>query len=132
MKVDIKIKDSLDKWRVEDEYSETMVRYLVHGLPPGSGFEAFLIGDLHLFLARSHPSNTVKSLKELSGWVCDCVPCEARGSKEAVDRWCKLTQEDRNKVLIAYGLQSTPWDVLKSKEPTQVALGMFPLDGEFE
>lgn len=93
------MRESADKWRVDDEYFECMVRYLVHGLNPGSFFTAVLANDFHGAMMRSHPLNTVTALKSLVGWVHDDFPAYSYGSYEKVEAWSNMPEEERRKYL---------------------------------
>lgn len=82
-------------WHVPRSYADPMVNYLVHGFNPGSCFTAILANDFHGAISRSHPNNTVESLKALTGWIYDTVPRLARGNYKAVDEWCYLKDAER-------------------------------------
>jgi hypothetical protein len=76
-----------------------MFNYLVHGWEPGSFFTAVLANDFGGAIQHSHPANTVPALKNVVGWMGECMPELARGSYQAVDEWIGLSQEQRRAVL---------------------------------
>ena len=87
------------KWDVPKDFSDSMYNYLVHGYSPGGFFTSVLANDFHSAIARSHPVNTVNSLKSLGGWILDCVPREAHGSYNNVEVWCSLPADVRITIL---------------------------------
>ena len=92
------------KWDVPKDFSDSMYNYLVHGFSPGGFFTSVLANDFHSAIARSHPVNTVNSLKSLGGWILDCVPREAHGSYNNVEVWCSLPADVRRSILEDYEL----------------------------
>ena len=92
------------KWDVPKDFSDSMYNYLVHGYSPGGFFTSVLANDFHSAIARSHPVNTVNSLKSLGGWILDCVPREAKGSYNNVEVWCSLPADVRRSILEDYEL----------------------------
>ena len=93
------IYQSFQDWRVPKDFAGPMYAYLVHAFNPGSCFTAVLANDFLGALSRSHPSNTIPSLKALAGWIRDTVPEQARGSYEAVEFWTSAGPEFRRGVL---------------------------------
>jgi hypothetical protein len=91
--------ETFKRWEVPKEVAEPMYNYLVHGFNPGSCFTAVLANDFHGAISRSHPHNTVESLKALTGWIYDTVPRLARGNYKAVDEWCYLKDAERRLIL---------------------------------
>lgn len=91
--------ETMARWSVELDHSEVMLNYLVHGFSPGSFFCAVLANDFAAAMQRSHPGNSIPSLKNLVGWILDWVPPEARGSYQAVDAWTRLSSDQRRSVL---------------------------------
>ena len=87
------------KWDVPKDFSDSMYNYLVHGYSPGGFITSVLANDFHSAIARSHPVNTVNSLKSLGGWILDCVPREAHGSYNNVEVWCSLPADVRRTIL---------------------------------
>ena len=87
------------KWDVPKDFADSMYNYLVHGFSPGGFFTSVLANDFHSAIARSHPVNTVNSLKSLGGWILDCVPREAHGSYNNVEVWCSLPADVRRTIL---------------------------------
>ena len=96
--------ETFAEWRVPNEYSTSLYNYLDYGFSPGGFFTSVLANDWHLSIMRSHPSNTIESLKAATGWIHDHVPQLARGSYDAVDYWCKLDDKARQDILIERGV----------------------------
>ena len=92
------------KWDVPKDFADSMYNYLVHGFSPGGFFTSVLANDFHSAIARSHPVNTVNSLKSLGGWILDCVPREAHCSYNNVEVWCSLPADVRRTILEDYEL----------------------------
>lgn len=86
-------------WRVDKEYADTMFNYLVYSYNPGSFFTSVLANDFADAVARSHPSNTIPALKNLTGWIRDHVPPPARGSYQAVKIWEQVSDAHRRVML---------------------------------
>jgi hypothetical protein len=116
-----KLKKTMSYWKVDTDYGEPMFNYLVHGYEPGSFFNAVLANNFFDAVARSHPANTMPALKNLTGWIRDCMPKEAWGSYDAVKHWTGLTDAERRASLEAHNLILTPkeetWAMLNG-EPT--------------
>ena len=105
-------------WDVDREYSEPMFNYLVYGISPGSFFTYVLANDWANAILSSHPSNTILSLKTLTKWMINCMPYEARGNPENVQRWLCMSNEERRAILEDHGLilsaQDETWAALNS------------------
>ena len=92
------------KWDVPKDFADPMYNYLVHGYSPGGFFTSVLANDFHSAIARSHPANTIESLKQLGGWILDQMPLEAKGSYNNVEVWCSLPADVRRIILEDYEL----------------------------
>jgi len=92
------------KWDVPRDYADPMANYLVYGYEPGGFFTSVLANDFHSAIARSHPANTVESLKLLGGWILDCMPREAHGSYDVVADWVSYSPTERRLILEKYEL----------------------------
>jgi hypothetical protein len=116
-----RLRTSLNHWRVCKDFADPMFNYLVYGFEPGSLFKGWYANDATAIL-HSHPANTVEALKDLTKWMLNCMPPEARGSYEKVGKWIRMDTSDRRKILEEYKLVYSEQDeimlVLKS-EPTQ-------------
>lgn len=106
---------SFDYWHVEHEYYQHIISYLRFGWEPGGFFVAVLANDCLGALTRSHPSNTMETLKNLAKWIINNCPEEAFGSYAKVDKWTRLTNEQRREILENKGLVKTPWQILLSQ-----------------
>jgi hypothetical protein len=91
--------ETFSKWDVPRDFADPMANYLVYGYSPGHFFTSVLANDFHGAMAHSHPVNTIEALKNLSGWISDCMPREAHGSYDFVSNWCYLPPQARRLVL---------------------------------
>lgn len=111
---------SFDRWEVDQEYSQRVYEYLVHGFEPGSFYTCVFANDLISAMLHSHPSNTVPALKRLAGWISNCMPLEAWGSADRVRTWLKLSDSQRREVLEHAGLifssEEEMWMILKNEQ----------------
>ena len=112
----LKLQATFEQWTVDEEYSEVMYNYLVHGFEPGSFFISVLANDFMGAVRRSHPTNTISALKRLVGWIQDYMPAMAWGSYAAVKAWVDLDASQRRQILEDYSLiyteQEETWRVL--------------------
>lgn len=99
--------DTMAHWRVPRDYADPIYNYLVHGFEPGSFFTAVFANDFMVAMGRSHPGNTVESLKTVSGWILNHCPHAAWGSYEQVRSWLKLDTAARRAILQEHGLVYT-------------------------
>ena len=101
-----RLRASLNYWRVCKDFADPMFNYLVYGFEPGGFFKGWYANDATAIL-RSHPSNTVEALKDLTKWMVNCMPHEAWGSHEKVGNWIRLLGNERRKILEEYNLVYT-------------------------
>lgn len=117
-----RVMETMDEWRVPQDYADPLYNYLVYGFSPGGFFTSVLANDWNGAIMRSHPGNTISALKSANGWIHDYIPKEARGSYEAVEAWCCLDSEERTRILLERGLilpsKTEVFKALKG-EPTQ-------------
>jgi hypothetical protein len=104
--------NNFDYWQVEHEYYQHIISYLRFGWEPGSFYTALLANDCLGALTKSHPGNTMETLKSLAKWLINNCPEEAFGSYAKVDKWTKLTNDKRREILESKGLVKTPWQIL--------------------
>jgi len=111
-------------WNVPEEFAMPMYNYLVYGFSPGSFFSAVLENDFMRAIQHSHTGNTITALKSLSGWIQDCMPCQAYGSSYSVKEWLKRDSAERRKMLeyydLIYTVQEETFMLLKNKTPEQL------------
>jgi len=92
-------------WHVPEEFALTFYHYLTKGFHPGGFFTAVIANDWAGAIQHSHVSNSVQSLKNLTGWIQNVMPAEARGSYDTVEKWCyHITEEQRIAILTQYRL----------------------------
>ena len=85
---------SLEFWHVDREVAEPMYNYLVHGFHPGDFFLGWYANDATA-IVRSHPGNSVESLKSLTNWMVNCMPSIAWGSYDKVEKWLTMSDAER-------------------------------------
>ena len=91
--------DTLAHWRVPKEYADPIYNYLVYGFEPGSFFTSVFANDFMTAMLRSHPANTVESLKTVAGWILNKCPPEAFGSYNKVSAWLVMPPAQCRKLL---------------------------------
>lgn len=120
----IKLKNSLAHWRVPVDFADPLFNYLVYGLTPGSFFTSVLANDFGMAILRSHPGNTIESLKTVVKWVINVMPKQAHGSYEIVDEWSYLSVAERRQILEDHKL------IYTSEEETWMILNDTPIEKE--
>lgn len=111
----------MKSYQVDKDYADPIYNYLVHGYNPGSFFTSILANEFMDAISRSHPSNTISSLKNLVCWIINELPHGVtHGSYEVVDAWLKMSSEERRVVLEQRHLIYTEHDevirILKGEE----------------
>lgn len=100
-----RIYQTMCDYQVPKEWAEVMYNYLVYGLPPGSFFTAVLSNDFMGAVSHSHPANYIGSLKALVSWIFNYITeGTAYGSYAIVDKWMKLSIEEKRRCLESEGL----------------------------
>ena len=99
-----RLQSTFNHWDVGLDYMGPMYEYLVNGFEPGSFFTALLANDFMSAAQRSHPGNTIPSLKKLAGWITQHMPKQAWGSYDEVKAWLALADHERREVLEEYRL----------------------------
>ena len=74
--------------------TDSLDRYVNHGIRTGDFLRAVLAGDLFTAAQRADPVNK-HFLAEIAEYVVFDVPFEARGSYEKVDAWLKAKKEGK-------------------------------------
>lgn len=115
---EVRLRQSMNHWHVSRDFAVPMYNYLVFGIEPGSFFKGWYANDA-MSIIRSHPGNTVESLKDLSKWMLNCMPPEAKGSHEKVSAWLKMSSDERRKILEEWDLifseEQETWKILKDE-----------------
>ena len=87
-------------WEVPKDYFDPIYNYLIHGYEPGSFFSAVLANDFFRAVQSSHPANSIPALKHLTGWIRSTMGHGVFwGSEEVVQKWLKMSGEERRKKL---------------------------------
>jgi hypothetical protein len=95
-----KLQNNMANYHVDKDFADPIYNYLVHGFNPGSFFTSVLANDFMDAIARSHPANTIKALKNLGCFIVNEMPHGITyGSYEIVDAWTKLSTDERRKIL---------------------------------
>ena len=110
--------NTLDHYYVSPDFGMPLALYLTRGYTPGSCLTALLANDAWNFITRSHPSNQVEDLKNLTKWIMNYDRTKAwSGSYKKVEAWCKLTDMERNAVLVeqmlVYPHADETWKLLR-------------------
>lgn len=124
---EVRLRKSLTYWHVSKDFADPMFNYLVFGIEPGSFFAGWYAHDA-MAIIRSHPGNSVPALKDLSKWMLNCMPPEAKGSHEKVKAWMKMSDDKRRKILVEWDLVYTEeqetWMILKD-EPVEAVVAYY-------
>lgn len=99
--------DSMLHWNIPKDYVDPIYNYLVYGLNPGSFFTSVFANDFMMAMARSHPANTIESLKTVSGWIRSACPEQAWGNYDQVRDWLKMDANRRRAHLVDCDLMYT-------------------------
>ncbi len=85
---------SLGMTRIPDNLHDGIMRYIAHGIQPGSFLTAVMANDLTESFARAdmHSRATLFFIVE---WLYQHCPITARGSNEAVRAWIDMHQQRR-------------------------------------
>lgn len=100
-----------DEDLIHNHTQDTLERYFVHGLPPGSFVEAVLVGDLYRAVARADAWNK-KKLSAIVQWIAYNAPDGSYGSWEAVEAWLADSDGRRTRWL-ATREKEMAWETLK-------------------
>ena len=118
-----RLRESFIQWEVPGEYAQHVCSYLINGWHPGSFYTAVFANDFTSAMCRSHPSNALDGLQNLSKWIVAWMPKEAWGSYDAVENWIKMSDDDRRTVLeqarLIYTTKSEVMAILKSVPTTR-------------
>ena len=74
--------------RLPEHMRMSMFRYLAFGISGGGFMTAMLSGDYYVASCRADGIN-LKHFVDWIRWLHECCPHEARGSREAVNDWCR-------------------------------------------
>lgn len=74
--------------RLPEHMRMSMFRYLAFGISGGGFMTAILSGDYYNAALRADGINTERFVDWIR-WLHECCPHEARGSRKAVNDWCR-------------------------------------------
>jgi hypothetical protein len=74
-------------------HTETVRRYIEHGIEPGSGWTLILSADLRAVVAVD--DDTREILPVLYRWLVNYAPSECWGSREKVREWIRARRAER-------------------------------------
>lgn len=95
-----KVKNTFVVYKVPRDFADPIYNYMIYGFEPGSFFTAVLANDFARAMGSCHPANTVEAIKNTVTWICNYLPRHiAWGSPEAVNKWLKMTSDERRKIL---------------------------------
>jgi hypothetical protein len=111
--------DAKTGWPVEfDHWDQEIYNYLIRGWQPGSFHTALFAGDLFGAAQHSHHFNQWEGIVQVAKWVLNVAPPESKGSYENIEKWCKLSDAERQTILLRCGLLYTDrevtWKILKT------------------
>lgn len=98
------------------DFTETLWNYFSFGLEPGGFGMAVLTNDFYSATTKAHPMLTADSFRDLSKWILNNAPILSYGSKENVNNWISLTDEQRRDIMIDCRLRPGVFDVLKGTQ----------------
>lgn len=102
---------TFQEYHVPQEIAQSVYDYLVNGFHPGGFYSAVMANDFVGAMMRSHPLNDIPSLKHLSTWMGNNLQHGiAWGSRQAVENWLSLTDDERKTHLANWGLVYTQED----------------------
>ena len=87
MKTEQEIRDSLAVAGIPANMHDGVVRYLLHGVRPGSFLSALFANDFVACCVRADAENTA-ALPDWAAWIINHAPASCRGSYLAIERWC--------------------------------------------
>ena len=118
---------SFQEYDVPREYAEPIFNYFVYGYGPGSFFTSLLANDAMSAIMRSHPANTIDSLKMLVTWLENSRSRSVIwGDYDTINRWCRAAEGYRRAVLenigLIYSEDQEMMLVLRGEQPDHVVL----------
>ena len=91
---------------------EAIFNYLVHGWEPGGFLTAVLANDLYRAATVADIAN-VNNLAYVAKFIVYALPQASYGSYEQVETWCRLTDQEREAVLVAADLLPDTFELIK-------------------
>lgn len=114
--------DSSDEWNnpypFSEDFKESMVNYLIHGLHPGGFATAMLANDLERALYNSDTHNRTVYWG-IAIWVREELPSHAWGSYQAVEDWC-ADQDGRRTAYLTELEKKYVWRLLENGRTNQI------------
>lgn len=100
-----------NQFQFSEDFKESMVNYLIHGLGPGGFATAMLANDLEraLYNADTHNRTVYWGI---AIWIREELPDHAWGSYQAVEDWCR-DQDGRRTAYMAELEKKYMWKILE-------------------
>lgn len=97
---------------VHEDCRDAIFNYLVHGYEPGGFLTAVLCNDLYRAATVCDFENA-KRLTEVARFIIHALPLACYGNRERMAEWMKLSEREREEILIELRLLPTLFDVIK-------------------
>lgn len=88
-----RIEKGLEYWEIPEHMWSGIVYYIMHGTRPGGFLEAVFSDSLVEAAGRADEFN-IQVLKNYAGFLYNVAPSECWGSREIVDKWKGLSNEN--------------------------------------
>lgn len=98
---------------VPDAIREGLWNYLAYGISPGGFVMNVLLNNFFGAMGSADHSWNGRSFKELAKWIDQYVPVQAYGTREKVELWQSLTDEERRDIMIELSLRPSVVDILR-------------------
>jgi hypothetical protein len=85
---------------ISDSVLRSLERYVEHGHPPGGFLTAALSNNLTEAVGAADDENTER-LQAIVGYMYNCLPASAWGSRDKVVEWALMDKEERGRLLAA-------------------------------
>jgi len=98
---------------------DALAGYFFYGYQPGGFLTAMLTKDLTNAVFIADVANR-GAFVDIFKWISWMAPPESWGSLEVMKKWIKLTDEQRRTILVRCELANSVFEIISSKEETNV------------
>lgn len=106
--------ESFSGFGVPLELQEAFWNYFMYGLEPGGFGMAILRNDFVDAVCRAHRSLTADHFREIALWFSNTrLPRDSYGSDDNIEKWKRLSNEERRIIMEDLKLCPTVFDVLR-------------------